>query len=189
MPPSVLADIGRRPALTRKPPFAYFRRRYELLTKYLFDPSASNMERAERSSLPGYRVVLTAIGAAYVLLAVMNVAQGAAKVLEPFGVPDHVLKSEHFLDFYHWHFAHMGNIGVLLVVLARVVAGLRAQRVVVLALIAVQLHYTYLDWRTSVLGNGLYADPRSIVLIAINLGMVLAFASILLRERTASKQH
>ena len=145
------------------------------------------MGPAVQDSLPGYRGVLTTIGTAYVLLAVMNVVQGAAKVLEPFGVPDAVLKSEHFLDFYHWHFAHMGNIGVLLLVLARVVAGISAQRAVVLTLIAMQLHYTYLDWRTSVLGNGLYADPRSIVLIAINLGMVLAFASVLVRGHTAAK--
>ena len=54
-------------------------------------------------------------------------------------------------------------------------------------MIAMQLHYTYLDWRTSVLGNGLYADPRSIVLIAMNLGMVLAFASVLVRGRIAAK--
>jgi hypothetical protein len=146
------------------------------------------METAARNSLPGYRAVLTSIGGAYVLLAVMNVAQGAAKVLEPFNVPDEVLKSAHFLDFYHWHFAHMGNIGVLLMVLARVVAGISAQRAVVLTLIAVQLHYTYLDWRTSVLGNGLYADPKSIVLVAINLGMVLAFASVWVRGRSAVKE-
>jgi hypothetical protein len=34
------------------------------------------MEPAVQNSLPGYRGVLTTIGAAYVLLAVMNVAQG-----------------------------------------------------------------------------------------------------------------
>lgn len=146
------------------------------------------MDPAAGNSLPGFRGVLTTIGTAYVLLAVMNVIQGAAKVLEPFSVPDEVLKSPHFLDFYHWHFAHMGNIGVLLVVLAWVVTGTSAQRALVLALIAVQLHYTYLDWRTSVLGNGLYADPRSIVLIAMNLGMVLAFASVLVRGRAAAKE-
>jgi hypothetical protein len=146
------------------------------------------MEPAAQNRLPGYRGLLTTIGAAYVLLAVMNLAQGAAKVLEPFHVPEDVLKSAYFLDFYHWHFAHMGNIGVLLVVLARVVTGIRAQRAVVLTLIAVQLHYTYLDWRTSVLGNGLYADPRSIVLIAINLGMVLAFAAVLARGRSAAQE-
>jgi len=38
----------------------------------------------------------------------------------------------------------------------------------------------------SVLGNGLYADPRSIVLTAINLSMVLTFASVLVRGRTAA---
>lgn len=146
------------------------------------------MEPAVKNCLPGYRGVLTTVGAAYVLLAVMNLMQGAAKVLEPFNVPEDVLKSAHFLDFYHWHFAHIGNIGVLLVVLARVVTGTGAQRAVVLTLLAVQLHYTYLDWRTSVLGNGLYADPRSIVLIGINLGMALAFAAVLVRGRAATKQ-
>lgn len=145
------------------------------------------MEQAAQNGLPSYRGVFTTIGAAYVL-AVMNLAQGAAKVLEPFNVPKDVLASEHFLDFYHWHFAHMANIGILLVVLARVVAGIRAQRALVLTLIAVQLHYTYLDWRTSILGNGLYADPRSLVLIAINLAMVLAFALVLVRERIAAKK-
>ena len=68
------------------------------------------------------------------------------------------------------------------------VSGIRAQGAIVVTLIAVQLHYTYLDWRTSVLGNGLYADPRSIVLIATNLVMVLSFASILVRGRAALKQ-
>lgn len=145
------------------------------------------MNPAAQGGLPGYRGVLTTIGVTYVLLALMNVFQGAAKVLEPFKVPDEVLSSGFFLDFYHWHFAHVGNLGMLLVVLARVVVGAKAQRALVLALIAVQLHYTYLDWRTSVLGNGLYADPRSIVLVAINLGMVLAFASVLIRGRTARR--
>lgn len=146
------------------------------------------MESAARSSLPGYRSVLTTIGVTYVFLAVMNVAQGAARVLAPFNVPGDLLRSRFFLDFYHWHFAHMGNIGVLLVVLARFVADISAQRAIVLTLIAVQSHYTYLDWRTSVLGDGLYADPRSIVLIAINLVMVLAFASVLVRARIATKE-
>lgn len=146
------------------------------------------MEPRAQNNLPGYRAVLTTIGVLYVLLAVMNLTQGAAKVLAPFNVPDDVLKSAHFLDFYHWHFAHMGNLGVLLVVLARVVSGTGAQRAMVLALIAVQLHYTYLDWRTSVLGNGLYADPKSIVLIAINVGIVLAFASVLVRGRAAERR-
>ncbi len=145
------------------------------------------MQAEEARSLPGYRSVLTTIGALYGLIAVMNVAQGAAKVLAPFHVPADVLRSAYFLDFYHWHFAHVGNLGVLLVVLARVVTGTRAQRSVVLTMIAMQLHYTYLDWRTSVLGNGLYADPRSIVLVAMNLGMVLAFASVLVRGRIAAK--
>jgi hypothetical protein len=144
------------------------------------------MEPAATQGLPGYRGVLTTIGALYVFLAVMNVAQGAARVLAPFHVPAEVLGSGYFLDFYHWHFAHVGNLGVLLVVLARVVTAARAQRAVVLTMIAVQLHYTYLDWRTSVLGNGLYADPRSIVLIVMNLGMVLAFASVWVRGRAAS---
>lgn len=147
-----------------------------------------NMEPRAQNSLPGYRAVLTTIGVLYVLLAVMNLTQGAAKVLAPFNVPDDVLKSAHFLDFYHWHFAHMGNLGVLLVVMARVVSGTGAQRAMVLALIAVQLHYIYLDWRTSVLGNGLYADPKSIVLIAINVGIVLAFASVLVRGHAAGRR-
>lgn len=145
------------------------------------------MQAEEARSLPGYRSVLTTIGALYGLIAVMNVAQGAAKVLAPFHVPADVLRSAHFLDFYLWHFAHVGNLGVLLVVLARVVTGTRAQRSVVLTMIAMQLHYTYLDWRTSVLGNGLYADPRSIVLVAMNLAMVLAFASVLVRGRIAAR--
>ena len=146
------------------------------------------MEPAAQERLPGYRGVLTTIGVLYLFISVMNVAQGAAKVLEPFKVPDEVLKSAYFLDFYHWHFAHVGNIGALLVVLARVVSGIRAQGAIVVTLIAVQLHYAYLDWRTSVLGNGLYADPRSIVLVATNLVMVVAFASILVRGRAALKQ-
>lgn len=144
------------------------------------------MTAAAPESVPGYRPVLTFVGSAYVLLALMNLARGAEELLGPFGVPEQVLGSAHFLDFYHWLFVHMMTIGVLWVLLGRLVVGLRAQRLVAFMLLGLQLHYTYLDWRTSTWGSGLYANPKSLVLVAMDALVVVALAAVCLRSLRTS---
>lgn len=96
-------------------------------------------------------------------------------MLAPFGVPKDVLAAPHFLDFFHFLFVHMAVLGVLLVLLGQLVEGARKQRLVARVLLFVELHYTYLDQRTSTWGNGLYARDKSLVLVAIDLIVVACF--------------
>jgi len=135
-------------------------------------------------SLPGYRRILGGVGVLYVLLGSSMVARGAAAAMQPFGVPEAVLGSPHFADFFHWVFVHMTVLGVLFVLLARFVTEARAQRSVARVLLLLELHYTYLDLRTSdsPFGNGLYQGGGSLVPPLIDLIVVLCFAYLATRR-------
>ncbi len=136
--------------------------------------------------LKGFRGTVTTVGVAYVLLGLLNLAQGSASVLADFGLAPAILSDAHFQDFYHWHFVLMITIGVLMVLLGRLVVGIRPQRICAWTLVAVQLHYLYLDLRTSVWGSGLYDHPKSLVPVAIGALMTLAFLVVAMRRAESS---
>jgi hypothetical protein len=138
------------------------------------------------SSLPGFKSICAAVGITYVLLSVSTLLQGAPAIMAPFKVPSDLLSSPLFLDFFHWVFTHMAVLGVMIFLLGRFVETARHQQTVARVLLLVALQYTYLDVRTSVLGNGLYGDPRSLVHVAIDLLVVLGFAYLSLRPRPAT---
>lgn len=123
-----------------------------------------------------------AVGALYVVLAGMTIAQGPRAVLQPFAVPEQVLASPHFADFFHFLFVHMCVLGVLIALLGRYVEDARNQRLVARILCLVELHYLYLDVRTSVWGNGLYAHPKSLVPVFIDALVLLCFAVLSLKR-------
>lgn len=123
----------------------------------------------------------------FVLLAVMNVLRGPEAILEPFGFPDAELRAPLFQDFFHWLFAHMGTIGVLLLLLGQLVRGVRQQTVVAFTLLGLLLHYAYLDFRTSYWGNGLYGDPASGVILAMDAVFVLAVSHVCVRAVLAMR--
>jgi hypothetical protein len=142
------------------------------------------------SSLPGYRRILGTIGGLYVLLGGSMLVRGATAAMQPFGVPEAVLDSAHFGDFFHWVFVHMSVLGVLFVLLARFVTEARAQRSVARVLLLLELHYTYLDLRTSdsPFGNGLYQGGGSLVPPLIDLIVVACFAYLATRRVPADAQ-
>jgi hypothetical protein len=123
----------------------------------------------------------------YVLLAFSTLMQGPEAVLGPFQFPAAILESPHFGDFFHWVFVHMATIGILIGLLGRLVREPRDQRVVALVLVALELHYTYLDWRTSTLGSGLYPGPRSLVPFSIDVLVTLGFAWFAFRPTAPSR--
>jgi hypothetical protein len=133
------------------------------------------------SRVPWYRATLTALGVAFVLLAAMNAARGPRDVLSPFGFPAAELDAPLLRDFWHWLFVHMGNLGVLLVLLGQLVKGARGQAIVAFTLLGLLLHYGWLDFRTSYWGDGLYDDPASGMLLAFDAAFVLAVAHVCLR--------
>src|SRR5262245_61644270 len=100
-----------------------------------------------KSHLPGFRRVCTIVGALYLVLGGSMVLRGPQQVMQPFGVPELVLSSPHFMDFFHWVFVHMMVLGVLIGMLGRFVVDGVSQQWVARVLCVVELHYLYLDLR------------------------------------------
>src|SRR4051812_12610623 len=111
-------------------------------------PSES-MTETTSTRIPGFKTICTVVAAIYVLLAGSMLARGARSAMTPFRVPEEVVASPYFADFFHWVFVHMVVLGILIGLLGRFVEGARAQRVVAGVLTAIELHYAYLDVRTS----------------------------------------
>jgi predicted small integral membrane protein len=138
----------------------------------------------EQQVLPGFRVICSIVGGAYVLLGGSMVLRGARAAMQPFGVPELVLSSPHFTDFFHWVFVHMMVLGILIGMLGQWVRHGPHQQAAARVLCLIELHYTYLDLRTSdsALGSGLYQGPQSLVPPAIDVIVVLLFAYLGVRR-------
>lgn len=132
-------------------------------------------------SLPGFKIICTSVGVLYVLLGCFTLAQGSQAILAPFGLPAGVLASPHFADFFHWVFVHMITIGMLIGMLGRFVIDPQRQRTTARVLCLLELHYLFLDVRTSVLGNNLYPHPKSLAPVIIDLIVVVCFAYLSFR--------
>jgi len=127
------------------------------------------------SHVPGFRPICLSIGALYVVLASTMLVGGVGQMAQ-FGVPEATLASPHFADHHHWVFVHMAVIGVLIALLGRYVESEPSQRVVARVLCAVELHYLYLDLRTSTpFGTGLYAGRAWVLPVSVDVLVVLAF--------------
>jgi hypothetical protein len=132
----------------------------------------------------GFKTICSIIGATYVLLAGSMLARGARGSMEPFKVPEAVLSSAHFADFFHFLFVHMITLGVMVGLLGWFVENGRHQRFAARVLCAINVHYAYLDFRTSdsPLGNGLYQGPASVIPALVDVAVVLAFAYLSTRR-------
>jgi len=137
-----------------------------------------------KSHLPGFRRACTIVGVLYLALGGSMLIRGPRQVMHPFGVPELVLSSPHFMDFFHWVFVHAIVLGVLIGLIGRFVVDGASQRFVSRVLCVVELHYLYLDLRTSdsPLGNGLYRGSASLIPPMIDLAVVLVFAFLGLRR-------
>lgn len=111
------------------------------------------------------------------------VVRGPRAAMQPFGVPEAVLSSAHFADFFHWVFVHMMVLGVLIGLLGRYVRDGKPQVIVARVLLLLELHYTYLDIRTSdsALGSGLYRGGASLVPAFVGVLVTLSFLYLSIR--------
>jgi hypothetical protein len=133
--------------------------------------------------LRGFKTICSAVSVTYVLLGSSMLIRGARASMQPFGVPEVVLTSAYFADFFHFLFIHMIVIGLLIGTLGWFVQHDRQQRMAARLLCVIQLHYTYLDLRTSdsIFGNGLYRGSASITPALVDLVVTLAFAFLSVR--------
>jgi hypothetical protein len=133
-----------------------------------------------RHLLPRFRSTCLGIGVLFVLLAASELAQGVPKSLAGFGVPAVVLASPHYQDAMVWVFTHMLVLGLIIGVVGYFAEGARTQRAFARVLLLSIAVFTVFDFRTSdsLLGNGLYAGPRSLVPAVIDLIVLLLFAHL-----------
>lgn len=143
----------------------------------------------EATKVPGFRAIYCVIGALYVLLGSSMLVRGAVVAMQPFAVPDAVLRSPHFADFFHFTFVHMVVLGVLLFLMGRFLEGARPQQITSRVMFLVSAHYTYLDLRTSdsPLGNHLYHGPETLIPPLIDVIVTVCFAYLSLRPARSAE--
>lgn len=134
--------------------------------------------------VPGFKVACSVVGGLFVMLAGSMLARGAETAMRPFEVPEAVLRSAHYADYFHFTFVHMAVIGVLIALLGRYVERGRPQRIVSRVLVVVLAHYAYLDLRTSdsAIGNRLYHGPATLIPPVIDVAVALCFLWLGLRR-------
>lgn len=137
--------------------------------------------------LPGFKPVFTGVALMYIVLGGSMVVRGAHASMAQFGVPEAVLSSPHFRDFFQFLFVHMMVLGLTVGMLGRFVDDGPKQRLTARIMCSIQALYTYLDVRTSdsFLGNGLYQGPGSLVPVMIDVTVMLCFAYLSVRPLRA----
>jgi hypothetical protein len=135
------------------------------------------------SYLPGYRIIFSVIGGAYILLSCSMLVRGMRTAMQSFGLPESTLASPHFADFFHFFYSLMLMLGLLIVALGRFVLVGVHQRSSARLLLAINVYVTYLDVRVSdsPLGNGLYQGKNTIVPAILDLAFGLCFAYLSVR--------
>jgi hypothetical protein len=130
--------------------------------------------------LRGFRAVCTAVAVLYVFLGASMKLRGPRGALAQFGVPPEVLDARHFADFFQFLFLHMMVIGLLVGLLGWAVTEPARQRTVARLLCGLEIVYAWFDFRTSdsMLGNGLYQGPASLVPPVLDLLVAAAFAAL-----------
>jgi hypothetical protein len=102
-----------------------------------------------------------------------------------------VLSSAYFADCFHLLFVHMITLGVLIGMLGWFSAEAHQQRSAARVLCALNLHYAYLDLRTSdsPLGSALYHGAASLMPAVIDVLVLLAFGYLGLHALPAREPH
>ena len=103
--------------------------------------------------------------------------RGLMSSMAEYGVPPEILSSLHYYDAIFWVYTHMLVLGVLIGAFGLYVESRKSRHRVSLLLFLAHAVYTCLDFRSSdsVLGNGLYKGPLSLVPAIIGLIVTLLF--------------
>lgn len=142
--------------------------------------ASSGTNKAERCWLPGFRNTCLIVSVLDVLLAAGVLLRGIRPSMAQFGVPQAVLDSPHYTDAIFWVYSHMLVIGLIIGVLGWYAESPALRQAMARLLLAAHLFYTVLDFRASdsLLGNGLYQGPASLIPAFISLFMTVLFAHL-----------
>ena len=129
----------------------------------------------------GFRAVLSALGALYVLLATSMLVRGAG-MMRDFEVPASLTSHPVFEDFFTFFYQLMAGVGVLVALLGQVARDRRSQVRVAAVLCAASILITLRDTATSdtVWGNRLYRGSGTLILIYIDAVIALVLATLLI---------
>ncbi len=133
-----------------------------------------------------FRPIVTTVGVVYLLLAGSMLVRGVA-VMRDFAVPEPLVTSPIFADFFSFFYELMGFVGVLTIVFGRVARGRREQLVVARTYCAANLLITLRDLSTSdsPLGNHLYRGSATLIPVVIDLVLAVTFGVLSLGPRAA----
>jgi hypothetical protein len=130
--------------------------------------------------------IMTVIGVVYVLLASWILVRGVG-IMGDFEVPDAVVSSPAFADFFTFFYQLMAVVGVLLVVFGRVTRARADQLLVARVLCVVNALLTWRDLSTSdsSLGNHLYRGSATLIPVGIDFVLTLTFGFLSLGRGVA----
>ncbi|MBC8069634.1 MAG: hypothetical protein IAG13_14955 [Deltaproteobacteria bacterium] len=133
-------------------------------------------------SIRGFKPVFTVIGALYVALASSMLVRGAAALVD-FGVAPELAAEPVLADFFLFFYQLMAFVGVLTIVVGWVVHGRRGQALVAAVFCAANVLWALRDLGTSdsAFGNRLYQGEVTLVFVAIDVALALAFGAVAIR--------
>ena len=129
--------------------------------------------------VPGFKLVLTIVGVVYAAMGASMVLRGVGAMRE-FGVPEDVLASPVFGDFFSFFYELMIFVGVLTVLFGRVTVG-RGRQIIVAAVFMVYdvlVGLRDLSTSDSRFGNRLYHGDKTLVFVVIDVALALAFGTL-----------
>ncbi len=141
------------------------------------------MSRSE-PELRWFKPILTTVGVVYVLLASWILVRGVG-VMRDFEVPESVVASGAFGDFFSFFYQLMAFVGVLTIVLGWVTRDRRSQVLVARVFCVANLLWMLRDLSTSdsSLGNHLYRGQATLMPVFIDLTLTVTFGVLSLGRR------
>jgi hypothetical protein len=123
-----------------------------------------------------FKPILTTVGVLYLLLASSMLVRGAG-LMRDFEVPEVVVTSPVFADFFSFFYQLMAFLGVLTLVFSRVVTERSGQLLVARVFCVANVLITMRDLSTSdsALGNHLYKGQATLMPVVIDVLLTVAF--------------
>jgi predicted membrane-bound mannosyltransferase len=136
----------------------------------------------------GFKAVFTIIGVIYVLLASTMLVPGGVAIMRDFGVPETVIASPVFQDFFVFFYQFMAVVGILMVLFGHVTRPGAAQLLTARVFFVLNLLCAWRDLSTSDsrFGNHLYQSEKTLVFVYISLTFAAAFGFLAFRRRAGA---
>lgn len=130
----------------------------------------------EEAEVRWFRPIMTTVGVLYLLLASSMLVRTVA-VMRDFAVPESVVTSPVFADFFSFFYELMAFVGVLTIVFGRVARGRSAQMLVARVFCVANVLITVRDLSTSdsALGNHLYRGSATLIPVVIDVLLAVTF--------------